>query len=298
MTTTRQKLSKFIKRIKTHNPITKTLRAKREAAFAFSNPGAPPVLIYQMGKVGSSTVYRSLLAASLPNSIFHLHCLSDDLITQRSNLKKAGVYPPPYHIYLGEATQKQLNEHPDFPIKIISLVRDPIALKIFDIFQNPSFTEESIQTDTGLIDSQKASKYINNTLSNSQGFPYIYEWFNKELKTVFDIDVFAQPFPLEAGYAVYSKANVEVLLIRLEDLSEKGPKAISDFLKLENPLDLKRNNSRDNSKDKDAYHEVHKSISLSLSTCKQIYSSDFVKHFYNESMINTFLSKWVKSSIN
>ena len=298
MTTTGQRLSKFIKRIKTHNPIAKTLRAKREVAFAFSNPDNPPIMIYQMGKVGSSTVYRSLLDASIPNSVFHLHFLSDDLPKHRGFLKQAGIYPPPYHIYLGEATQKLLNKHQDFPIKIISLVRDPIAFIISNIFQNPSFAEESIQTDTGLIDPQKASKYINGKLSNPQEFTYIYEWFNKELKTVFGIDVFAEPFSLETGYAVYSKANVEVLVIRLEDLSEKGPKAISDFLKLENPLVLKHNNSRDNSKDKEAYQEVQKSVSLSLSTCKKIYSNDFVKHFYNESMINTFLSKWTKSSLD
>jgi len=285
-----------MKQIKLLRAVAFTLKAKREATSALSNPDSPPPIIYQMGKVGSSTVYKSLMNTSLSKPILHLHFLSQDLSKHRHTLKQAGVYPPPYHIYLGEATRKLLNRHQDVPIKIISLVRDPIACLISDIFQNPYFAEESILTDTGLIDSQKASRYIDRNLSDPNAFTYIFEWFNRELKTVFGIDVFAEPFSLETGHTVYSKANVEVLVIRLEDLSEKGPKAISDFLGLGDPLILEQSNIRDNSKEKGAYLEVLENLSLSPSLCKEIYSSKFVKNFYSETMISEFILKWAKNS--
>lgn len=298
MTIARQMLIKFIKQIKPLHVIANTLKAKYEATISFSNRDSPPIIIYQMGKVGSSTVYESLVGASLSNPILHLHFLSRDLSEHRRTMKQAGIYPLPYHIYLGEATRMLLNKHQDFPIKIISLVRDPIAFVISDLFQNPYFADESVQTGTGSIDPQKASKYINRKLSDLNTFTYINEWFNKELKTVFGIDVFAEPFPLEIGHAVYSKGNIEALVIRLEDLSEQGPKAISDFLGLRDPLILKQSNARTNSNEKQAYQEVQDNVAISLSLCKKIYSSEFVKHFYSEAMIDKFTSIWAKSSAN
>ena len=38
----------------------------------------PPILIYQMGKVGSATVHETLLHANLPHPIYHIHFLSYD----------------------------------------------------------------------------------------------------------------------------------------------------------------------------------------------------------------------------
>ena len=294
----RQILIKCIKRIKPLYAVANRLKAKREAKLSFAKIDSPPIIIYQMGKVGSSTVYESLVGASLSNPILHLHFLSRDLSEHRCTMKQAGIYPLPYHIYLGEATRTLLDKHQDFPIKIISLVRDPIAFVISDLFQNPYFADESVQTGTGSIDPQKASNYINRKLSDANTFTYIYEWFNKELKTVFGIDVFAEPFPLETGYAVYSRGNIEALVIRLEDLSKQGPKAISDFLGLRDALILKQSNTRNNSKEKEAYQEVQDNVAISPFLCRKIYSSKFVKHFYNEAMIDKFTSTWAKRSTN
>lgn len=124
----------------------------------------------------------------------------------------------------------------------------------------------------------------------------MYEWFNRELRTVFDIGVFAAPFPVETGHAVYSKGNVEALVIRLEDLSEKGPEAISNFLGLDEQLVLKQRNVRAQSVASEAYQRVKEEVSLSLPLCKKIYSSKFVKHFYSEDMTNKFTLHWTKSS--
>jgi hypothetical protein len=194
---------------------------------------------------------------------------------------------------LGEATRKLLNRNQGFPVKIISLVRDPVALIVSGIFQNPYFAGELAQTDLGSIDPQKASEYIAHKLSDPNTFAYVYGWFDRELRTVFGIDVFASPFPSETGYAVYSKGNVEALVIRLEDLSEKGPNTISDFLGLGEPLVLKKSNVRASSNAKGVYQQVKEHVSLSLSLCKTIYSSKFVTHFYNEAMIDKFTSNWV-----
>ena len=288
------KMLNLIKKIKPLYAIAYQLRAQHEARSAFSSPENPPIFIYQMGKVGSITVYRSLKDLPITNPILHLHFLSRDLPKHRETLKRAKINPPAYHIYLGQATRKLLNKHKEFPIKVISLVRDPIAFVISNIFENPYFAEESLLTDTGSIDPQKASKYIDCKLKDTKTFTYIYEWFNRELKSVFGVDVFAEPFPLETGHVAYSKGNVKALVIRLEDLTEKGPQAISEFLGLEDQLILKQGNVRVDSNAKEIYRSVKKGVSLDISLCREIYSSKFVKHFYNEDMINKFISTWTK----
>ena len=298
MTTARQMLIIVMKQIKPLHAIGNILKASSEAKFAFSNPNYPPIIIYQMGKVGSSTVHKSLMCASVSNPIFHLHFLSQDITKHRQTHKKAGISPSPYNFYLGEAIRKQFDKNQGFPVKIISLVRDPIAFIISDLFQNPNFAGESILNDRGSIEPKKASKYIDHKLRDPNAFTYIYEWFDRELKAVFDIDVFATPFPSETGYAVYSKTNVEAMVIRLEDLSEKGPKAIADFLSLDAPLVLKQSNIRTNSKENKVYRQVRESVSLTYSVVEKIYSSKFVKHFYNETLINEFILNWTKSSSN
>ena len=113
-------------------------------------------------------------------------------------------------------------------------------------------------------------------LRNPDTFSYIYEWFNKELKAVFDIDVFANTFPVETGYALYAKDNIEALVIRLEDLSEKGPEVISEFLCLEKPLKLQKGNLRTNSKGAEVYNKVLREIYPGPALCQEIYSSRFV----------------------
>jgi len=288
------KLIRFIKSLKSYQALAKMYKAKREAESAFSNENYPPVLVYTMGKVGSTTVYSSLVEASLPNPILHLHFLSHNLPRHRQFHKEAGVCPLPDHLYLGEATRRLLMKNKNSPVKVISLVRDPIAFIISGLFEVPQFAEESVLNDAGSIDPQKAAEYINRKIGDPDAFGYVYNWFNKELKTVFGIDVFATPFPTEVGYAIYRNLNAEALVLRLEDLSEKGPQAIADFVGLGEQLVLKHENVRTDSMGKTIYQEVQESVSLDPEMCKTIYSSDFVKHFYSEAMVNSFIAKWSK----
>lgn len=272
-----------------------SVEAKREAFFAFSHRRSPPVLIYQMGKVGSSTVYASLKKARIPSPILHLHFLSKKLSKHRYIHEEAGVYPVPYNIYLGEEVRKRISNIHNPTIKIISLIRDPIAHVVSGVFQNPYLFGSAILTAQGTIDPQKAALYINRKLNEPRTFYFTYEWFNTELKSVFNIDVFSRPFPVNEGYAVYSRNNVEALVIRLEDLTDQGPEVISNFLNLDTPLTLIQKNVRDHSSEKSAYLEFRQNISISPLKSKEIYSSKFVKHFYNDRLINRFTATWTGS---
>jgi hypothetical protein len=276
-------------------PAAMRLRASWEASRAFSDPSTPPILVYQMGKVGSWTVHDAIKRSGISSRVLHVHYLSDDLPRHREAHERAGMPAPYYHVFLGEAVRRVLSRQPGGPCKIISLVRDPIAFVVSDLFQNPYFAREIVQNEDGTIDPERAASYLVRSLSRPTDFhklQYVNSWFDRELKQIFGIDVFAEPFPSEQGYAIYSHGNVSALVIRLEDLSRMGPSALGSFLGLQRPVSIRKRNTRESSYDGNTYQKVLNKIALDSSTCHEIYSSRLVRHFYSESMIRDFIAKW------
>jgi hypothetical protein len=84
--------------------------------------------------------------------------------------------------------------------------------------------------------------------------------------------------------------------MRLEDLSQKGPEIIAQFLDLKNPLKLKQANARSESSLADVYQEVLNKVCISPLLCEKIYSSRFSRHFYGADMIARFTARWTGKS--
>lgn len=291
----RKEDSKFIglvRRIKPLHIAVMRAKAANEARRAFSDPAHPPVLIYQMGKVGSSSVAHSLEQAGLQGMAFHIHFLSEDLEVYGRVHRQAGLHPLPYHMYLSEAVRNTLRRRPEAPVRIISLVRDPVAWAVSNIFQNPIFAAESVQAADGTVDPQKAGDYLLRELEKTETFDYVNQWFDRELKTVFDIDVYAESFPVHTGFALYRHERAEAMVIRLEDLSAKGPQAISAFLGLAQPLEIQKVNVRNKTAAADKYKEVIQRVRLSRSLCEKIYRGRMVRHFYHRDLIDSYIRRW------
>jgi hypothetical protein len=268
-------------------------RARQAARRAFAVAEAPPVLVYQMGKVGSMTVYESLRAAGGPHPLFHLHFISDDIARYRREMLAAGLAQPPIELDLGEALNGELRRNATRRCLVITLVRDPIAFMISDLFENPTFAKQTITRPDGAIDAQLAAAYLTELAEQPTTFDYVFEWFDRELKTVLDVDVFATPFPSAQGYARLGNARADVLLMRTEDLSRVGPPAIADLLGLPAPLKLVDVNVR---KDP-AYAWVRDHCRLRRARLEQIYASRFMRHFYSAAEIEAFTCKWAGDAL-
>jgi len=266
-------------------------QARWTARCAFSGSTAP-VLVYQMGKVGSSTVYQALNGALSGVPVYHVHFLSAHLAEHRCSHERSGKGPVPFHIYLGEALREQLLRHPDRPVKIISLVRDPVAFELSNLFQNPRLVggeaglEQLLLEDDGLRD----------TLQPRLAAPgYLDGWFDREIRTVFGIDVFAEPFACERGWQRYRQGNAELLLIRLEDLSAEGPRVIADFLGLERPLALSPVNDRTSQVHGNEYRRIAASLQLDPAVLAEVYGRRFAQHFYSSAERRRMQDKWQAS---
>ncbi|GAB4523062.1 MAG: hypothetical protein Tsb0014_00230 [Pleurocapsa sp.] len=248
-----------------------------------------PILVYQSGKVGSSTVVDSLQALKIKHPIYHVHYLAPDSLTDQ-NLGK-----PKF----SKALRSKIDSYENITTinwKIISLTRDPIAAAISSLFQkignsqNNVFLKENGEIDKSLVFEELSSSLKNFSNSN------FCNWFDRELKTVFNIDIFQYPFNFDDGYILVKHKNIDLLVIRLEDLNRSGGQALANFLNLTNPVPIISSNIGNTKRYKNTYKQVKQNISISQEICNKIYNSKYATHFYSQQEILKFTQKWSKKN--
>ncbi|MFX0092698.1 MAG: putative capsular polysaccharide synthesis family protein [Candidatus Hodarchaeota archaeon] len=169
--------------------------------------------------------------------------------------------------------------------KIITAVREPVARNISAFFQNQvQYKHMGKMTLKNLLDLFLAENWNYNVLN----------WFDRELKQVFGIDVYSEPFPTTKGYKIYKvKDQPDLLLLRLENLDNCAQAAFQEFLNIEQftlaPENIARNKF---------YYPIYRKFTTSKilprAYIEKMYTSRLAKHFYTEDELNTFRKKWLK----
>jgi hypothetical protein len=224
---------------------------------------APPVFIYQMGKVASSSIHHSL-KKQYPGAVAHAH-----------------------HIGGGNWASELFYEwfKSGQPIKIISPVRDPIGYNIsvfFQIFENIAgypFSQSKLTTE------ELIRLFLE---KNDHDVPL--EWFDKNIKKYFNIDVYSSTFP-DKGIQTYQSDNVSLLVFRIDISDDEKVKAIQEFLDFPGFSLHNRNISSQKIYHED-YRNFQKRLKLPPSYLAKIRDSKFFRHFYPEQERVKILSKW------
>lgn len=264
-----------------------------------------PLLIYQMGKVGSSSVKRSLETYSLDMPVYHVHYLSENRILELEKMRKKyfgseiKTYQRPW-LYQYLHSQIDTGDFKD-KWKIITLVREPIARNISTFYENLDF--EPIDSEgryrvkseyygiEPMIIEQRHLKDLETLFFSRLDHEVPLKYFDQELKHVFGIDVLSEPFPTSTGYKIYSNQKAEVLLIRLESLDACAGEAFETFLHLK---DFKIVN--DNVGRRKTYARVYKSFKQNITIpgnyIDRLYNSAYMRHFYTINEIEAFREQW------
>ena len=266
-------------------------QAQAEVARVFALPH-PPVLVHQMGKVGSTTVIDSLRPTPAGDRLFHVHYLSDQLDAVAELHVQSGILPEPQHIFDGYALRAELERHPERRVKVISLVRDPVARQISDAFQNPDFANRELRDATGRFDAARVTAYLDQRFSDPDFLWGPRHWFDVEIKAVWGIDVYDKPFG-DDGLQVYSSPRADLLVYRLEDLDSRRLRALGPFLGFSPYLIREvRGNVREESDDAGVYAEVKSSVRLGRSVLEQVYDHRSCRYFYPPEMIERMIDRW------
>lgn len=266
------------------------LRKRLHSATRRLRRRGPPVLVYQMGKVGSSTVFTSLLALDPPREVDHIHLLNN-LDAIEDSVRSA--YPDPdetlAQIERGRKLRARVARGRDTQWPVITLVRDPVQRNVSAFFQN--LTEVVPDAYARHARGELAATDLRDAFLERYDHNAPLAWFQTQLEPVFGIDVFSTPFDTARGYATYESPMARLLLIRLEDLGTCGAPAIRDFLQLDR-FELLRANTGSEKEYADLYAEFEHRIDLPESYLARMYDSQLARHFYDDAEIAGFRRRW------
>jgi len=252
----------------------------------------PPILIYQVGKVGSTSVYLSLRDLCKNVDLYHAHIISKE---GEAFLKEWVGYITPSAVF-SEVLQARLirsryrRYSGDKRWKVISLIRDPVALNLSSFFQNirkffPDFRDERYMDDSG------ADKLLQ-CFYNEYPHDLPTTWFKQEISGFLGIDICRKSFDYEQGYMRYMGEKADLLIIRLEDLNRIGERVIGEFIGVDD-FRLTTANVGSNKYYAGSYRNIVNNKLLSEDYVFRIYKSDIAKYFYTPGEIESFKSKWL-----
>lgn len=185
-----------------------------------------PILIYQMGKVGSSALKRSIPGA------LHIHNIvrkkPEDYISpvrakfEYRGIKKWKRWLKLWRLHLKIRSSKQ--------VKIITLVREPVGRDISMFFQAlPFWLAEAYIVDG--LSKQEGAEVLRSAFYRRVNHAYALNWFDVELKVLTGIDVFSTEFDPEKGFMHYKNKQFQVLLVRHDKLECPAVlRQLSDFV--------------------------------------------------------------------
>jgi hypothetical protein len=226
------------------------------------------ILIYQMGKVGSSSISKSLKNSGIYS--IHTHRLNT---TYPFTTKFQKIYQSIRAGVLKVFLHRK-------KIKLITLTREPISRNISGFFQN---LEDFIGKN------EKDKNELIKLFFKSENNYYTINWFDNEIKSVFGIDVYSYEFPKDKGFMVISDKNVEMFIARIEDLNSLENQ-IGNFLKIKE-FKLDNTNKGENKWYSEMYDQLKSNINFPESYVKDRYNSKYMKHFYSEQEISLFKEK-------
>jgi len=249
------------------------------------------ILVYQPGKVGSSSVCNSLAAICI--NATHVHMLTDyfiyDLIPELPWKPEASELEIISNCSQYCSDKMKRSEG----LKIITLVREPLSRDYSQtLYHLGEFSKNGyLLPYNSLLDICAEGIKKRATQNGKCKFGYQFEWFINELKEVFGINVYDHLFDRQRGYSILKQNNIEVLVIKLEKLNDLeqviGKFVGAPYFKLINANEASKKNY------KELYRNVQNSIKIPREIVSMYYDGNpYMDHFYSEEEKKCFLKKW------
>ena len=294
----------ILKKISNTFYITAKASYKHQLSLNDANQDNPPLLIYTMGKVGSTSITDSLSTLEHDYSIYHIHHLTDARLKQLESKRKV-FFNSPRNRLIQKTWEAQyvadLLENNSYrnKWKVITLLRDPVARNISTFFQNTTISK----LENGLFRAE--SYWYDFTIDFSLPdigklincyFKYFHhevplKFFDDEIKATFDIDVFSHPFNKDLGYTILQNKTAKLLLIRLESLNNCATSALHNFMGIED-FKITKSNITIKKDYSNIYNLFKDTIEFPKSYLDTMYQSKFTRHFYTDEEISNLYGKW------
>lgn len=252
-----------------------------------------PILVYQMGKVGSSTVVHTLRAAGLSRQVVHVHTLNADHLRRAVEKQRQSIRPTlPEHLIVSSVLVPGI-QRGWRPRKVITLTRDPIARAVSFVFEDWYKKAPHARTADGGLDPDAMFQAVLRLLEAERGHADPTRWFEREIDVVLGVDVFSVPYDHERGYTIVSNGVTEVLVMRMEDLNRAFEPAIEAFLPFgSQQISMKRANVGAGKWYAEAMREVRQTLELGSESIDRILDTRYARHFYGPDL-DRIRARWL-----
>ena len=256
--------------------------------------GQTPLLVLQMGKVGSSSIYEGLRKSrgihGLP--VFHLHYISEESVAKVVSFyrQRSATYIR-HHLLVGKIlSDKYASDQIEFT-NIITAVREPIARKVSAFFENYPQTHPELLNYVGEEFVERAVAKLHEIFEEEASVIRDLgdKWFQNEIYTPFGLDVFSPPEKIKSGCYGFENEKARLVLFKMEQMTGCFLAGTNWLLGKEIPLGV-RNLGSQKTYSSD-YQAVKVRLKLRESVVREVLSSRLVNSFYaNEK--ETLVKKW------
>ncbi len=244
-----------------------------------------PVLVYQMGKVASMTIVKSL--KQIPGQmVFHVHNLNPENIDGAREIYIEKGYTVPEVLFTNYLNIYHSLIRSTRKLKIISMVREPISRNVSGFFHN---------LDTIL---KKECAYLTEINRLKDAFLKNYThtgpitWFEDEFNPVLGIDIYRHPFNVEKKYSRISTPRFDILVFRCDLADSVKERVIGELLG--NPdFELLPGQNLAGGKEYSAvYHEFLRSVRFPGNFLDMMLNNKYTRHFFSDAEIRQIRKQW------
>jgi hypothetical protein len=230
---------------------------------------APPVLVFQMGKVGSTSILNSV-APQWPGLTIHVH-----------DVAKHRAVRPAVKVAYEEVIRKRA------PVFIISPVREPVGRAISLFFQNFNL-HIGDEREPSSFGSDELIEIFLRRFGNDRSLT----WFERHFQPIVGVDVYRHGFD-PAGFQVIHEGNTRILLMRCELPDRTKNELIRTFLQLES-FSLENTNVAAEKGYAAAYEKFKEAFVPPDWFLSQMYDSRYFRHFYAGER-DKWIARWARS---
>lgn len=242
------------------------------------------VLVYSMGKVGSTAVTNALNSVMSKN-VHNVHRLNPSHIKElRNDFQERGLPLPSVH-------ERGLNLFRNYvqkgkKIKAVSLCREPVIRNVSAFFYN----YDQLLKGTP---SEKSIKTLKKEFLKTYDHEVPVDWFQKEPEEIFDMNILESSFLKEEGYEVYRSDLCEMLVMKTELSDDDKANLLQDFFDLDKLPDISRRNEGTSKPYSEVYKEFKRSVVLPKDYLDYLLDSDYTCCFYTQNEISEVRSDWI-----
>lgn len=250
------------RRARAHRALVRDARAGRRRA----------VLVYTMGKVGSTAITHALEAR--PDlAVFHVHHLGDRADRGHGHRQA-----------LSALLWRELVT-PGVPAAVITLTREPVARNVSAYFQNLR-REVGGAAPWTRPPAELAAHFL-------ARFPHTraLTWFDDEPRRALGVDVYAQPFDPALGHARLDHARYPTLVLRCELADADKAAQVAGFLGLA-ALTLPRANVAADKAYARAYEAFRAALRLPAPLMDELLESRYARCFYSAAERAAAKARW------